>query len=420
MNDQIYTSRKSCAICGNNSLQGVMHFGNVPLAGDFPTKKDLGNENKYELSLQFCNNCKLLQTDSVIDEDTLFRDYRYMSSIGLSGHFAQVAKIFCERFNLTSNSSVVEIGSNDGVLQIPLKELGIRCVGFEPSINISRIAKHKGCEVINDYFNEDNARKYIGKNTVDLIISNNCFAHIDDIHSIVKGVKFSLKQEGCFVIEVHYVKNLIEQLQYDNIYHEHIYYYSLNSLLNLFGQYGMAIYDYDEIPIHSGSIRVYIKNKVSPVPQKVLLKLEEEVRAGLCDLEYFRAFAQKAEEHMAKLKRCLMELKIDGAKIVGYGASGRANMLCNLCDIGPEIIDYIVDESPERCNRYIAGMHIPILAKEHLLTDNPKPNYVFVFAWNYSKMIMEKLAFYDFQYIIPFPKIQIVNEYSELGKFESI
>lgn len=413
-----YVKRIKCAICGSNHLHTIIKYGEVPLAGDFPSKEELEIERKFNMDLQFCDRCFLLQTDSVIDADTLFRDYRYMSSIGLSKHFIEVATLLKERFNLNENSKILEIGSNDGVLLEPLQKLNLFPIGIEPAVNISKVAIEKNCNVINDYFNENNAIKYFGENKFDLILANNCFAHIDDIHSIVKGVNKTLKKDGHFVIEVHYVKNLIEQLQYDNIYHEHIYYYSLNSLYNLFEPYNMTIVDFQEIPIHSGSIRVTVLNDDIQMPAKVQEKLNLEKTQGLTSLSYFKNFSENVYNHIKIIKEELFKLKNNGYRIVGYGASGRANMLCNLADLNSDLIEYIVDESPERCGRYIAGKHIPIVNKEHLLKD--KPEYIMIFAWNFSKMIIDKLDGNDFKYLIAFPELQIVEHSSEIKNIVTI
>lgn len=413
-----YKVRECCAICDNKQLETIIKYGKVPLAGDFPKKEDFPNEKQYNMDLQFCPNCGLLQTNSVIDAGHLFKDYRYMSSIGLTKHFTSVASYLKDKFNLTVDSNVVEIGSNDGVLLRPLMDLGIKPIGVEPSTNISQIAKDKGCTVINDFFTEFNGARWFGKNNTDLVVSNNCFAHIDNIKGIVEGVHYILKPEGHFVVEVHYLKSLIEGCQFDNIYHEHIYYYSLIALNNLFSQFGMTIVDFEEIPIHAGSIRVIIKNSVENVNPKVQERYDYEKSLGLDNLNYFKEFANDVTNSVEKIKNELQTLKDKGFKIAGYGASGRANMLANMADLTPELIEYIVDESPERCGRYIAGKHIPIVSKEHLLAN--KPDYIVIFAWNFAKMIMEKLEGNNFNFIIPLPEFKIVKNYSELENFISI
>jgi len=414
---KIYKIREKCAVCDNTELKSIMEYGMVPLAGDFPSKTELLNDRKFNLNVEFCDKCSLLQTDSVIDADILFKDYRYMSSIGLSGHFKSVAEMIKEKFN---PKKVLEIGSNDGVLLKPLQDLGIDCVGVEPAINISQVAKDKGCNVINDYFNEEAVEKYNLDSKFDLAVSNNCFAHIDDIKSIVKGVKKSLKPNGKFMVEVHYVKNLIEQLQYDNIYHEHLYYYSLNALNNLFSQFDMTIIGFEEIPIHAGSIRVIVENDKIDCPLNVSKRLKEEEKWGLTSIDWLEDFGDKVRNHISTIKNTLTELKSKGHKICGYGASGRANMICNLAEITPDIVEYIVDESPERAGRFIAGTHVPIVDKSHLDGDEEKPTYIIIFAWNFSKMIIEKLKGNGYKYIIAFPTMNIVESYEELENFTSI
>ena len=410
--------RKSCAVCGNEHLETIMEYGNVPLAGDFPSKDELATDDKYNLNIQFCPKCSLLQTDSVVDADRLFKDYRYMSSIGLQNHFNGVAEKIKEKFN---PEAVLEIGSNDGVLLKPLMDLGVNATGVDPATNICEIAKSKGCNVYNDYFSEDFVNRNGLENSYDFAVSNNCFAHIDDIQSIVRGVKKALKEGGHFQVEVHYVKPLIDKLQYDNIYHEHIYYYSLTALDNLFKQYGMTIVDFEELPIHAGSIRVIAKNSHVNTPEKVIERLGLEQKVwNITSLDYFTTFGDRTRAHIKSIKDTLAELKSQGKKIVGYGASGRANMVCNLSEITPDVIDYIVDESPERNGRHIAGTHVPIVGKNHLDNDPEKPDYVMIFAWNFSKMIIDKLEGNGYKYIVAFPEMQVVDSYEELKGFVSI
>ena len=407
----IYKKREKCAVCGNKDLNTIMSYGDIPLAGDFPSFENLSFDTKYNLDLQFCPKCSLIQTNSIIESDILFKDYRYMASIGLSKHFNEVAKLIKDRYN---PNNVLEIGSNDGVLLLPLMELGIKCVGIDPAINISKIAKDKGCNIYNNYFSEEFVEKEKLHNQFDCIVSNNCFAHIDDIHSIVKGVKKSLKVDGYFIIEVHYVRDLIEQNQYETVYHEHLYYWSITSLNELFKQYSMTIVDVDEIPIHGGSIRVVIKNSLEKYSDKILKYFSKEKELGLTSLSYFTNFGESSIKHINDVKNLLKKLKNDGNKIIGYGASGRGNIFCNLCDITPNIIDYVVDESPEKIGRYIAGTHVPIVSPKYM--ENNAPDYIFIFAWNYSKMIIEKLKGNNYKYIIAFPEITVIEDGVNLNK----
>jgi SAM-dependent methyltransferase len=423
-----YKKRTCCAICDNTELKTVIDFGKIPLAGSFPSKDELANEKQYKMKLQFCPKCYLVQTDSIIHSDTLFKDYRYRSSIGLSKHFKEVASYLKDNFKLNEKSSVLECASNDGPLLEALKDLEVSALGIDPATNIVKISQDKGHNVINDYFNLKNAKKYFKPEQFDIIFMANSFAHIDDIHSIVQGVQYCLKENGSFVVEVHYIKNLIDQLQYDNIYHEHLYYYSLNSLKNLFRQYNMSIVEYHQLPIHAGSIRVVVqhsdsvdwnKNYGDEYEKRHQLneKIALEKCEGLNDFSYYEKYFNKVNFHISTIQTNLKELKKQKKKIVGYGASGRANMLCNLAELDSKTISYIVDESPERNGRHIAGKHIPIVDKDFLLNDKTKPDYILIFAWNFSKMIMDKLKEHNYKFIIAFPEWKIVENSSEDSTF---
>lgn len=405
-----YNKRTKCAICGNHELETILDYGDVPLAGFFPKKTELNSVKKYNLALQYCDKCHLMQTNSTINADVLFKDYRYLSSIGLQKHFNEYAKFLIDRFSLNGDSKVIEFGSNDGVLLKPMMDNGINIVGFEPSDNISKVAINKGCNVINDYFSIDTVKSYCEESNYDLVTSSNCFAHIDDIHSVVKGVKHVLKYGGYYSFEVHYGKNIIEESQYDNIYHEHIYYYTVTSLKYLFEIYGMTIVDVIELPIHAGSIRVIVKNSIEEYNNKVTNILDNENNLGITSLDYYSYFNDNVIKHKNEIHSTLLQLKNEGKKIGAYGASGRANILCNFCGLDETIIDYIIDESPERYNRFINN--IPIYNSDKI---DPDSDYILIFAWNYSKMIISKLVDkYKFKYIIPFPIIRIVSSIEEL------
>lgn len=401
----VYKKRINCAICDGTDLHTVLKYGEVPLAGFFPKKEELDSISKYPLQLVVCGNCFLMQTDSVIDADHLFKDYRYLSSVSLQKHFNEYSKYLIKKFSLTENSRVLEIGSNDGVLQVPMLEAGIDVVGFEPSDNVSKMAIDKGCNVINDYFNDETIKKYFSENSADLVTASNSFAHIDDIKSVVKGLHYVLKKDGHFIFEVHYGKNIIDGMQFDNVYHEHIYYYTIAALERLFEDHDMTIADVEEISLHSGSIRVTVANHRLPY----FLNFQE--KPEFKRIKYYHNYSERVKNHCAEILNKISQLKTQGLSIAGYGASGRANLLCNYLNINEKLIDYIVDESPERYNRYINN--IPIVNSDKL---NPETNVILIFAWNYSKMIIKKLEDkgLKFKYLILFPTIRIVESYDEI------
>lgn len=410
-----YTKRKYCAGCDDTDFLSVLSLGEVPLAGVFPLKEELEIENKYPLNLLFCKKCSLVQTDSFIEPQILFEDYRYISSVGLSKHFEDVAKSLDDKYDV-EKLNILEIGCNDGVLLEPLSKLGANVEGVDPAKNIVKLAKDKGLNVYEEYFNDETFGGEEFKSKYDLVLSNNTFAHIPDIQSVVRGVKHVLKPNGDFVFEVHYLQSLIDGKQWDNIYHEHIYYHSITGLNNLFQKYGMTLVDFEEIPIHSGSIRVTVVNRNTYKSPKVLDRIELESKT-IANVEYLRSYGEDVRNHITNFNNTIKELK-QNHSIAGYGASGRANMFCNLTDLNSDIVKFIVDESPERCGRYIANTDIPIVDVETL--KNSDVDLLIIFAWNYSKMIIEKTQFKKFKYLVAFPTIQIVDTYEELKGFDSI
>lgn len=419
---EIYRVRGFCGGCGEKreNLKTIMGFRDIPLAGDFPLKKDFLSSKKYELNLLFCDNCKLVQTDSIIDPKELFEDYRYISSIGLKKHFEELSSILIKKYKMDKwpkgKHRLMEIGSNSGPLLTPLTKKGIQCFGFDPAKNI--VEKFKGDTiVVNDFFSDANARKYLKRNFVDVVVTSNCFAHIENINDIINGIKYCMKKNGNLVIEVHYLRSLIDGLQYDNIYHEHIYYYSLTSLQNLFKRHKMSIIDVEEIPIHSGSIRVTVKKGENLETRKVKKFLKEEESIGINNFDYYKDFSARVFSNLRLIKSTVMHLKERGAKIAGYGASGRATMICNLADLNPEEIDYIVDESPERYGRLIATKGIPIVKS---IDEKNKPEYIIIFAWNFARMIMEKLDGKGYKFIIPLPRLLTVQTIEELDSLVSL
>jgi len=407
-----YQKRTNCSACDGTDFQTILDLGVVPLAGYFPNPLEVGKESKYPLKLVVCKKCKLVQTDSMINPKLLFEDYRYLSSVGLSKHFENVAKILDDKYDV-KDKDILEIGCNDGVLLKPLCDLGAKAVGIDPATNVVKVAREKGLNVHNGYFSYDNHKLFEKK--FDLVLSNNTFAHIIDIQDSVKGINHVLKPDGNFIFEVHYLKSLIEGNQWDNIYHEHIYYYSITALHNMFKRYGMTIIDFEEIPIHSGSIRVTVKNSETDIPKKITdrIKLESDT---ICNLEYLGQYSEDVKKHISDFNKTLDSLK--GKKIGGYGASGRANMFCNVTNLTKDNVDFIVDESPERCGRYIANKEIPIVDIDVLKYSDV--DLLIIFAWNYSKMIIDKTQFKKFKYLVAFPKVQLVDSYEELKGFDSI
>ncbi len=361
-------------------MQVFMDLGETPLAGEFLLKKDVGKEKFYPLKLYRCRECSLIQLEKPVNKKKLFKSF--LSSVTMKKHFFDYASEVKDRF-LKKGDRVVEIGSNDGTLLQPFKEMGIRVLGIEPVKEISDIANGKDIPTVNSFFSLVVAEK-IGK-VADMVIANNVLAHIEDMDEVMQGIKTILKDNGILVFEVHYLLDLVEKMQYDNIYHEHINYYSIASLAPFLKKYGFEIFEVKRVPTHSGSIRVYAKK----FPYQKIKNFKYDV--------------EKQREDFVSL---LYKLKSEGKRVIGYGASGRANTMLNYCGITSDLIKYIVDESPLRYGRYTPGTHIPVIPPNEV--DYKGIDYVVILAWNYEKEIREKLKNSVVKFIIPLPRVKIV------------
>ena len=406
--------RPDCRVCGNKKIKKIINLGNMPLAGNFIQKSELGKkEIKVPLILYFCNKCKLVQVKDSINPKILFNAYNYSSStiLSLNDHFANYAKKIKKIYQKTKKVKILEFGCNDGVLLKKFKnQKKFFCLGVEPSKNISKLAKKKGINIINNYFNKDTANKILFEyNKFDYITGSNVFAHIDDIHSVVEASKILLKDDGKLVIEVHYLLDLINLNQYDFFYHEHLNYYTINSLKFLFKSYNFEIKKIEKINFHGGSIRVtlqkYNLKKKQSIQLKKILNDEKNV-----NLKYFAKFKKNIFQQRNDVLRILNKLILSNKKIIGFGASGRGTTFLNFCNINKKYIEYIIDGSPLRAGKFMPGMKIPIHNMEYLKKNSKEIDYILIIAWNYKSSIIKQIKKInkDIKFIIPFPKPKIL------------
>lgn len=375
-----------CSFC-SSSLEEIHDFGEVALAGAFVKPGQFDGEKKYPLRIGYCRACYSLQVLDRIAPDIMFRDYFYFSSAteSIKRHFREYADEMVSRFN---PKTAIEIGCNDGVLIEPLRGLGVTVTGVDPSNAIP-----EGQGMIRDYFTESVAAK-IGH--VDLIAANNVFAHVDDINALTQAITLSLSEYGVLVIEVHSLSEMLEKLQYDWIYHEHIYYYSLLSLEVHLSSFGLSVFDVKPVPTHGGSMRYYVCRKDKyEVCESVSALREKEKKQGLDRLSTFETFSDSIQSHRKALKRVIGSLS---GKVAGYGASGRANTILQYCGLH---VDYIVDDAPAKHGFFTPGTHIPIVSRETLRTD--PPDHVIAFAWGYADEIQKKCGL---PLIVPLPQIR--------------
>ena len=413
-----FKDSKQCRFCDSHRVKLIIDFGDVALAGSFLKPEEFPDEKKYPLQIYFCEDCYLLQIINRIAPEILFKDYFYFSSaIGtLRKHFREFAQNVTERFLVSDQATVVEIGCNDGVLLNPFTEIGIKnIIGIDPSTNVVQSIKDPHITVFNDFFTEKTAEKIFAEyGPTDMIIANNVFAHIDDMHDVTRGIVKLLSPNGVFIFEVHYLANLIEQIQYDMIYHEHLYYYSLIALDNLLDRFDLEIFDIKPIPIHAGSMRYYVRKKgglkKEQISNRVIEKRQEELSKKYDHAETFMNYAQQVEKTKQTLMLLLKRLKTDGKVIYGYGASGRANTIIQYCGITNNILDCMIDDAPVKHSYYTPGSHFIIRSRQYI--NSRPPDYILVFAWSFIKEITINNIDYlqsGGKMIIPLPTVKIIS-----------
>ena len=398
-----YKERISCESCGHTEFDVIFDFGKIPLAGSFPKEPD-AQINTYPLKIIKCKHCGLVQTNTLIPPNTLFKDYRYISSVGMQDHFNDFADWLVRTQKLTGMSNVLEFGCNDGPLLEALKYRGIHnTLGVDPATNIVELGRKKSLNILNDFFDYNLARNKEWGNKFDLILASNTFAHIEDINSVIKGVHYSLKPKGRFIFEVQYLVDLVDKFQFDFMYHEHLFYYTVTSLKPLLSKYGLKIIDVKSVPIHSGSIRV--------VATKDTSEFKEEIVDGFMEIEKdykdLSEFSSKISLALNDLSSQLGLIKEMDKVVAGYGASGRANVVTSTMNWDTNDLMYIVDESPERYDRFTSNGKIPIFNPE-ILKVHP-PDYILILAWNFADMIIEKTKHLGIPYIEPFPEVKFIK-----------
>lgn len=415
----------ACSFCNGTRLRIVMDFGRVALAGGFLKPGQFATEKKYPMRFCFCEDCYAVQVIDKVDADVLFNDYFYFSSSirTLREHFQQYASEVTRRFLTPGSASVLEFGCNDGVLLRPLADQGIRTViGVDPAQNVISSIDDPRLQLINDFFNEEVAARVVAKyGKVDLVMANNVYAHIPDIQVATRAVYQVLKDDGVFVFEVHYLGKVIVGMQYDMIYHEHLYYYSLVSAIEHFKRYGMVVFDIKPVAIHAGSMRFYVCKKDSVRARQVsdaVKALEKEERElGYDRFATFLRFSERVDEKKRDLLRLLETLKAGGARIAGYGASGRANTVIQYCGISHEHIDFMVDDAPAKAGYFTPGSHFEIFPSAVLGQGRP-PDYLLVFAWSFFEEIRQRNSRYleaGGKMILPLPEVRVWPESAASG-----
>lgn len=402
-----------CRSCGQPSPVQVVDLGPQPLANALRRPTDTGPEPRYPLVVLWCASCTLVQLSEAPQPEELFRDYPYFSSFSstMVEHAERLAGELTVLRRLGGRSLAVEIASNDGYLLQHYVSRGVPVLGIEPAVNVAATAIERGIPTLTEFFGRDVARNLASSgHQADVLHANNVLAHVPDVNGFVAGIAELLRPDGWAVVETPYVTDLVDRCEFDTIYHEHLFYYSLTALVRLFARHELVPFHAERIPIHGGSLRVYIaKAGAEPVRQSVREILEAEERWGVGEQRSYMGFAAAIADIASSLQSMLTDLKGGGARIAAYGAAAKGSTLLNTIGVGREAIDFVVDRNPHKQGLLMPGVHVPIFAPEKLLAE--QPDFVLVLAWNFFDEIRSQQAEYHQRggrFIRPIPKPVIV------------
>lgn len=405
----------TCRACGEHLGEVFADLGMSPLCQKHILASELNHaEVFYPLKAWVCTKCWLVQLEEYVDPGELFSHYEYLSSYSASWveHARKYVDMVSGRFGLDRHSQVVEIASNDGYLLQHFVEREIRCVGIEPAENIAAIASQKGIDNIVKFFGEQTAKETVDSHgRADLILGNNVLAHVPDLHDFVSGLKVLLAENGVVTMEFPHLVRLIEENQFDTIYHEHFSYFSFFVVENVFAGHGLRVFDVDEIPTHGGSLRIYACHDDAadhPSESNVDNLRRREQESGYNKLAVYSAFTERVFSTKRKLLEFLIDAKRDGKSIAGYGAPGKGNTLLNFCGIRTDFLDYTVDRSPMKQGTFTPGTHIPILDPSKL--KSTKPDLVLILPWNLHEEISESASFirkWGGKFVVPIPEVRV-------------
>lgn len=407
--------RSSCRVCGNRELGRFLELGPTPLANSFLESPDeFEHEQFYPLDAYFCSDCSTVQLLDVIDPEVLFRQYLYVTGTSdtIETHNQEYAQTVVDFLKLGRDDLVLEVASNDGSLLKAFRRHEVKTLGIEPATNIAAIAQKSGIETLNEFFNSATAariRNRYGPATV--VIGNNVLAHVDDTLDFLSGCRDALADNGLAVFEVPYLRELLERLEYDTIYHEHLCYFSVTSIARLCAEAGLSVVRVDHLPVHGGSLRIYAGRKEHrPAPfDTVEDTIRSERKAGMSDSAHYERFAADVERNREALLKLLDDLRAQGKTVAAYGAPAKGNTLLNYCGIGVDVIPFTVDKNQLKVGLYTPGMHIPVLEVSALL--ERQPDFVLLLAWNFAEEIMSQQREYQSRggrFIIPIPEPKVV------------
>ncbi|HEX7968450.1 MAG TPA: class I SAM-dependent methyltransferase [Stellaceae bacterium] len=405
---------EGCRFCGGR-LHDFVDLGMSPLCESFLAADEIdAMEPFYPLKVLVCGTCFLAQVKEYVAPERIFREYAYFSSYSEAwlDHARRYADMAAERFRLAPDSRIVELASNDGYLLQFFVKKGFTVLGIDPAENVAKAAEARGVPTLARFFDRAMAQQLAGEGVLaDLIIGNNVLAQVPDLNGFLAGVPIMLKPRGVVTFEFPHLLRLIEENQFDTIYHEHFWYFSLMAAERMLAAHGLRVFDLEELWTHGGSLRLFVchaDNAALPTLPAVGKLVEREHDAGLRDLATYAAFAEKVKETKRRLLEFLISAKRAGKSVVGYGAPGKGNTLLNYCGIRTDFIDYTVDRNPYKHGRFLPGTHIPVLPPERIA--ETRPDYLLILPWNLREEIMAQMAFirgWGGQFVVPIPEVRV-------------
>lgn len=412
---EMHRKRATCRACGGRDLELFLPLGNVALANSFLRSPDeFASELRFPLDVYFCRTCSMVQLLDVIDPEVLFRNYLYVTGTSdtIAKHNVGYAKTVVELVGIDTQGLVVEAASNDGSLLKCFQKHGVRVLGVEPATNIAEKANAAGVPTVNEFFGAAKGAELRAKHgPAKAVIGNNVLAHVDDPVDFLRGFKALLDHDGLAICEVPELAEFVERLEYDTVYHEHLSYFSVTSLMRVCEEAGLRIVRVDHVPVHGGSVRMYAApfERVREHAADVVAMSAKEKSAGIAAPERLRRFAREVEAQRAGLLELLERLQAEGKTVGGYGAPAKGNTLLNYCDITTRLLPWTVDKSPLKVGLYAPGSHIPVLPASELL--ERQPDYCLILAWNFADEIRAQQAEYarrGGRFILPIPRARIV------------
>jgi hypothetical protein len=403
-----------CIVCGSGAVEPFLDLGSTALANKFLTREELSEpEPVFPLVVGFCPGCGHVQLTEHVPPGAMFEDYLYVSSASdtLRDHLWDLSDVVADRLALGAGDLVVDVGANDGTLLKGFVRHGVRALAVDPARNLAELYSDADIERHIGFFDSASAREIRERfGPAAAVTATNTFPHIPGLADFVHGLETVLAPGGAFVLEAHYVVDMLDQLAFDTVYHEHVSYWALGPMARLFARHGMRVVDVERLPLHHGQLRAFVQREAEGEVQPSVDELLELERArGIDRIETYRAFAGDVQRIRAELRRTLSELRAQGARVAGYGAPAKGNTLLGFLGLGPQDLDYIADRSPLKQGRFTPGTHIPVVAPERLLEDQPE--YVVLLAWNFVDEVLEQQSEYrrrGGRFIVPVPEVQMV------------